>query len=133
MSYSKLGKFFALAALLGAPAFAQEFKFDVPFAFTTGSQTWDAGNYTVSLSTGVLNIRNTLTHKGSFLMTTATDSHAKADGLAVLKFNQYGDRYFLSQLWVGLDRGAALRKSQAEKEQSKGVGPVLATVKASGR
>jgi hypothetical protein len=134
MSLSKYGKFIALAAVFGlAPAFAQEVTFDVPFAFTAGSQAWRAGNYQVSVSKpGILMIRNTQTSKSAFLLTTGTDSHATSATQAVMKFNQYGDHYFLSQVWVGLDRGEALQKSPAERERAKAVGPVIATVKGVG-
>jgi hypothetical protein len=38
-------------------------------------------------------------------------------GVPALRFNRYGDRYFLSQVWTGTDQGQELARSQAEREQ----------------
>jgi hypothetical protein len=39
------------------------------------------------------------------------------DGKGALRFNRYGDRYFLSQVWTGGAVGQELAKSRAEREQ----------------
>src|SRR6185295_1930124 len=116
-------KLFLLAATLTvAPAFSQNLTFRIPFDFSTANRHWQPGSYEVTfLRPDVLQIHNLDTSQNEVMFTTGTDSHAK-EGKAVLNFNRYGESYFLSQVWVGVDKGRALPKSSPEKERAAKLG-----------
>ena len=93
----------------------------IPFEFTAGRMLLPAGEYTVANFTpdsAILLIqrtdRNAATSASSFATASnAPQTHSK------LVFHRYGNRYFLSQVWVaGYSRGRELPKSAKEKEQA---------------
>lgn len=92
-------------------------KANIPFDFTAGSLDLPAGEYTIgSIENPVaLLIRGEGT-RGSFVGSHA----AQANGLPLrskLVFHRYGDRYFLSQIWLqGEKRGSELPMTKVEKE-----------------
>jgi hypothetical protein len=101
------------AAFIAAPAFAEP-QFKVPFDFEVNGTQWSAGTYEVNLlSSGFARIRNLDTHQGQFVIGNPDQSLTK-DGLGSLKFNKYGDRYFLSQISIG-DVGRTLQQSPKER------------------
>ena len=79
----------------------------VPFNFTMGTTILPAADYRVTISGDVVH-----------LDTEAGDAHMVSLGIALgmdgkyvqpkLVFKQYGDRYILSQIWNGGDRGNEL-------------------------
>ena len=102
----------SLAAQSGA-----HIKVTVPFSFVAGAKTLPAGQYEVkTLQASVVTIRGTDSEPAMMLLAHSAEAQ-QMDGVAELKFNRYGDRYFLSQIWTGNIRGRELPKSQAEREQ----------------
>jgi hypothetical protein len=99
----------------------------IPFGFTVGSQSFAAGEYEVrQVTTGVLAIQGADRRSSIMTMTTHADPNA-TPGHTRLTFNQYGDRYFLSQV-SDSDRGWQLPASAVEKEliaQSRAAKPVV--------
>jgi hypothetical protein len=94
---------------------------NIPFAFTAGSMALPAGEYRVekmAIDSSMLLIRST---DGSAAKIVASNA-AQANGPQVqskLVFHRYGNRYFLSQVWVaGNSQGRELPKSAKEKEQA---------------
>ena len=92
---------------------------NIPFAFTAGNMTLPAGEYRVEkmpLNSVMLLIRST---DGSVAKIVPTNG-AQANGLQAqskLIFHRYGNRYFLSQVWVeGYAHGRELPESAKEKE-----------------
>jgi hypothetical protein len=96
---------------------------NIPFNFAVGNKTLPAGTYDVG----------TIDHRdGKILLLQARDGNASmmvgsnaAENLnpadkTKLVFNQYGNRYFLSQIWVaGETRGHQLPKTSREKEMAR--------------
>jgi hypothetical protein len=87
----------------------------VPFDFTVGAKSLAAGEYRVNQQAPhVLAIQSVNGQASMLIMTNAAQSGA-VPGQAVLTFNKYGDRYFLSQVSAN-DHGWELPKSTVEKE-----------------
>jgi hypothetical protein len=96
---------------------------NIPFNFAVGNKTFPAGTYDVG----------TIDHRDSkILLLQARDGNASmmvgsnaAENLkpadkTKLVFNQYGNRYFLSQIWVaGETRGHQLPKTSREQETAR--------------
>jgi len=118
--------------LVAGSAFAQtvHVRGNIPFNFAVGNKTLPAGTYDVG----------TIDHRNSkILLLEARDGNASmmvgsnaAENLkpadkTKLVFNQYGNRYFLSQIWVaGETRGHQLPKTSREKEIARDVAQNLA-------
>ncbi len=95
---------------------------NIPFAFQVGNKTLPAGEYRVqSMSTGSRDVQLICQKDGDALtvLTIAVDSK---DGKSEpgLIFNQYGNSYFLSQIWTGAEQGRQLSKSKREQEAALG-------------
>jgi hypothetical protein len=93
----------------------------IPFAFTAGKMAFPAGDYTVEKqneSSSVLLIRRADCTAAAFVQSKPAERNS-AQPLSQLTFHRYGNRYFLSQVWVaGSLRGRELPKSAEEKEQA---------------
>jgi hypothetical protein len=90
---------------------------NVPFNFAAGAKTLPAGEYRVrAMARNVVAIQ-TADYKTTVMLVSHSTENTNMDGLGGLTFNRYGDRYFLSQIWMGSNRGEELPKSRAEKEQ----------------
>jgi len=118
---------FALVILLAvsmlgvAQAQTIQMKADVPFEFIVNGSTLPAGQYTVQ-SFGSAD--------GKSLMVRGADGRALVNSIGLqsntlakqtkLVFHRYGNRYFLSQIWVaGMEGGRELPKSHRELELAK--------------
>ena len=91
---------------------------NVPFEFAVGNTAMPAGEYLVKVTgpQGTLQIINRM-NSATVFMTTNTTIASEPQATSKLIFNQYGDRYFLSQVWTaGNANGRQLRKSDREKE-----------------
>ena len=89
---------------------------EMPFDFTVASKTLPAGSYTVTEEMhGVLRIRS-LDHRTSVVVFARSTQGKSRQGSAVLVVNRYGDRYFLTQAWLGSAGGYDIEKSQQEQE-----------------
>ena len=92
----------------------------IPFAFTAGTMTLPAGEYRVeklATATGSpLLIQRTDNSASTIVMSNATEANKEQDH-SKLVFHCYGNRCFLSQIWVeGNSRGRELPQSAQEKE-----------------
>ena len=90
----------------------------VPFEFSVGYKSMPAGEYSVqtivSASDGLL-IQST-DGKISALRLSDTTHTSKEKPHARLVFHRYGERYFLAEVWNGVDNtGSKLRQSQEER------------------
>jgi len=87
----------------------------IPFNFSVGSNSFAAGAYSVrQIQPSVLMIES-VDGRGKALTTTHTAEPNYTQGTAVLNFNRYGDRYFLSRV-SNTDRGWELIKPATERE-----------------
>jgi len=93
---------------------------EVPFAFTAGNSHFEEGRVLIKEgSTGLsMLLVSSLEGKGAaILLTNSTMLEKESASKPRLIFNQYGDRYFLSQIWFGGGGlGCQLERSKAEKE-----------------
>jgi hypothetical protein len=91
----------------------------IPFAFTAGTSTLPAGEYTISQvpnTPGIVLIRSQDNHTSVFFGTESAYA-IQIPQRTELVFNEVGDRYFLSQIWIaGEDLGRELPKPRAERE-----------------
>ena len=92
-------------------------KVNVPFNFVAGAKTLPAGEYQVHTERPNVVLIQSMDSKSNMNLTAHSAEDRKMDGVAALRFNRYGDRYFLSEIWTGSDVGRQLPKSRAEKEQ----------------
>lgn len=107
---------FSLIAVLGpATVMAQSLHANVPFRFSAGPKSFAAGEYVVNeVSPHVLAIQSADYHTRVLVMTNGGAATAIPGG-AVLRFQRYGDQYFLSAVATA-DRGWGLPPSAREKE-----------------
>lgn len=94
---------------------------NIPFDFAAGDAKLPAGAYEVTPSEAtrtVLLVNRENPETAAILPANsaqAIDIQAKSK----LVFNRYGDRYFLSQVWIeGSSRGRQMKKSAREKEMA---------------
>ena len=92
----------------------------IPFDFTAGESSLRAGVYAVEqISNNALLVRSIDGKKGVLLLTRAIEP-GRTQKPARIIFNRYGDRYFLSQAWVGGgDVGREVHASGAERRLAK--------------
>ena len=96
---------------------------DIPFNFAVGSKTYPAGTYEIGSVDSANN--KTLLLKArdgsaSAMINSNTAESLKPANKTKLVFNRYGDRYFLSQIWMnGATLGHQLPKNSREKEIAK--------------
>lgn len=116
---------FALGAVAVQAQSASQMKADIPFRFVIGDQTLPAGEYTIryvnqdSGKTALL-FKST-DGRTSRIVNMMTAEKGTPRERAGIVFNQYGDQYFLSEVWTAGDQyGLTLPKSRAEKRQLKG-------------
>ena len=92
-------------------------KVNVPFDFVAGAKTLPAGEYQVHAEQSNVVLIQSMDSKSNMNLIAHSAQDRQMDGVAALRFNRYGDRYFLSEIWTGGDVGRQLPKSRAEKEQ----------------
>lgn len=116
--------------LLGGSAYAQavHVRITVPFEFTVNNKTLPAGQYEV-LSAGLLNPSVLEIRRPDGLLQTYVNASdrpqsSNSSNQTKLVFRQYGNMYFLSQLWTeGAHLGWEFPKVRAEiREARNGAG-----------
>jgi hypothetical protein len=111
---------FATAAVSAQPqsATASRVIANIPFEFNVGYKTMPAGEYsvqTVESAGDALLIKNANASMFALRLSQATIP-SKNKTRAHLVFNRYGERYFLAEVWNGIDdTGRQLLKSQEER------------------
>jgi len=109
-----------LGMLVGMSAFAQtvNLKADVPFNFIIRGATLPAGEYTIQgMGDGSAIAVRGASPKANTIVLSQRCTSRDAAKQSKLVFHRYGDRYFLSQVWIaGNDSGRELLKSPREME-----------------
>ena len=91
---------------------------DVPFEFSVGYKALPAGTYSVQsiVSAGDGLLIQSTDGKMSALRLSEATRRIKEKPQARLVFHRYGERYFLAEVWNGVDNtGRQLMKSQEER------------------
>jgi hypothetical protein len=112
--------FLATLSLAATSLMAQSkpvIKVNVPFNFVAGAKTLPAGVYQIQSDRPHLVLIQGRDSQSNMNLLTHSAEDTEMIGVAALRFNRYGDRYFLSQVWSGSGVGQELPKSRAEKEQ----------------
>lgn len=108
-------------------------RFTAPFDFTVGTKKFASGEYRVevaAMAPQVLAIRSRDGRSSQMVIAQASQPKSKQSN-AVVTFNRYGDRYFLSRLSDPI-HGWELPKSRVEKELiAKRASPAPVTVASS--
>lgn len=107
----------------------------VPFDFTVGDKKFPTGEYSITRaqpSSGdlLLRISSVQGNRNTFRLTSGVATSAAKDS-DTLVFHQYGDQYFLSQVWTaGADVGRMFFESRGEREARAGMATEKITMKA---
>jgi len=94
---------------------------NIPFDFTVANKKFPAGEYFISRpqpSSGdvVLLVSSADGNRNTFRLTSGVWTSAPKESDTLI-FHQYGDQYFLSQVWpAGASLGRELLESRAERE-----------------
>jgi hypothetical protein len=107
----------ALVSTSHAVAQGTTVQVQVPFAFENGSQHLPAGKYTIELqSQHLMLLRGTAANSAGFATTIPDERLSPAQKGKVI-FHKYGDRYFISEVWVaGEATGRHCITSRTEKQ-----------------
>jgi hypothetical protein len=90
----------------------------IPFAFTIGEVSLPAGDYTFYYDAATTMIKTESAHFNECVFLTHPGTSARDDGKVKIIFHQYGDQYFLSEVFNGLERaGHKLWTSKLEKDR----------------
>lgn len=90
---------------------------NIPFEFSVGYKVMPAGEYSVRTlsTTGNALMIQSADGKTSALRLSDATERVKGNTHARLVFHRYGERYFLAEVWNGIDQtGRQLLKSQEE-------------------
>jgi hypothetical protein len=121
--------FFRIAGMLGLAFLAatqtvraqEPLLVNIPFEFTAGRVTLPAGEYRVqkpAVHSTMLLIQRTDQRAATIEPSFAAQANGPQTQ-SKLVFHRYGNRYFLSQVWIaGYSQGRELPKSDKEKEQA---------------
>jgi hypothetical protein len=115
-----LGLFFVIAISSANAQTAGRVEVNIPFDFSAGKVTLKAGTYSIKRTSGNALVIRSVDGKTNALISAplAIGSRDFKAGERLV-FNQYGDRYFLSQVWLRVDNGLQLFTSGAEAKAAR--------------
>jgi len=112
-----------LAALGATGVFAQSYplmRVNIPFAFEIGDHQLPPGTYVVSESGAagsLLSVRGINVEVSGIFNTMPAEPNRGIGSDPQLRFHKYGDKYYLSSVWLGSDyMGRQVFKSKHERE-----------------
>lgn len=122
----------ALSLIAAGQCGAQQsaMKVKVPFAFAVGDKIMPPGEYYVGRISPVQTVQLIAQSNGdasTMVMTNPVTRTGKAPTPRLI-FHQYGNSYFLSEIWTGNERGQRLNKPHNEKELATRIGSVEVAV-----
>lgn len=114
-----LGIFLGLAVAGVQAQTPSRVEVNIPFEFSAGKTTLKPGVYTVKRMSGNLVTLRNVEDKSSVILNAPVNlSSTNVEAVERLVFNKYGDRYFLTQIWLTVDSGRELlREKKAEKPE----------------
>jgi hypothetical protein len=115
-----LGLFFMLAIASVNAQTPSRIEVNIPFDFSAGKATLKAGTYSIRRTSGnALAIRSADGKTTALIDAPLTIGSRDSKAGERLVFNQYGDQYFLSQVWMTVDTGRQLFTQGAEKKAAR--------------
>jgi hypothetical protein len=112
-----LGLFFMLAIAGIQAQTPSRIEANVPFDFSAGTAKLKAGPYTVKrLSDRTLSLRSADGKTSVIVSAPLAIESRNSKAMERLVFNQYGDEYFLSQVWLSVESGRQLFLTRAESK-----------------
>lgn len=109
------GLFFGLAIANAQGQTPTRVEVNIPFDFAAGNVTLKAGAYSIKKISGNALVIGSADGKTTALMNAPlTIGSRDSQAGERLMFNKYGDRYFLSQVWLSVESGRQLFASGAE-------------------
>ena len=115
-----LGLFFMLAISSVNAQTPSRVEVNIPFDFVAGKATLKSGSYSIKRVSGnVLSIRSGDGKTTALVDAPLTLGSRDTKAGERLVFNQYGDQYFLSQVWLSVDTGRQLFTSPAETKAAR--------------
>jgi hypothetical protein len=110
-----LGLFLVLAISSANAQTAGRVEVNIPFDFSAGKVTLKAGDYSIKRTSGNALVIRSVDGKTNALISAPMEIGSRDYKAGQrLVFNQYGGRYFLSQVWLRIDNGLQLFTSGAE-------------------
>jgi hypothetical protein len=110
-----LGLFFMLVMASVNAQTPSRVEVKIPFDFSAGTATLKAGTYRIkTLSDRALSIRSVDGKTTAIVSAPLLIESRNYRGGERVVFNQYGNQYFLSQVWLTFDTGRQLFTSGAE-------------------
>jgi hypothetical protein len=119
-SIAILGLFFMLAIASVNAQTSSRVEVTIPFDFAAGKATLTAGTYSIRRTSGnLLAIRSADGKTTALVNAPLTIGSRDSKAGERLVFNQYGDQYFLAQVWLSVDTGRQLFNSGAETKAAR--------------
>jgi hypothetical protein len=119
-NFAILGLFFMLAIASVSAQTPSRVEVKIPFDFSAGKAMLKAGTYSIKrTSANSLAIRSTDGKTIALVNAPLTIGSRDSKAGERLVFNQYGDQYFLSQVWLSVDTGRQLFTSGAETKAAR--------------
>jgi hypothetical protein len=106
-------------------------KFRTPFPFVVGDQPMPAGEYVMQVptATGTLSFTNRTDGNASAFVTSVSIEKLETEDSYRLIFHRYGDRYYLSEIWVpGFKTGRMIIQQPSELALAKHIEPQHVTL-----
>ena len=124
---------FAMLTASGLLAQGNAVRADIPFGFRLSTADMPAGEYTITVSNGILTAREVTGKRAAMTVTNTTTGSEKGKPLTPrLLFTRYGNECFLSGLWTGSSTtGYTVPETKRQKELAALYKPVEATTMAS--
>jgi len=115
-----LGLFFVLAIASVNAQTPSQAVVTIPFDFSAGKANLKAGSYRINrLSGSAISIRSANGETAAIVSAPLAIGSRDFKAGERLVFNRYGDRYFLSQVWLSVDNGRQLSISGAETKAAR--------------
>lgn len=110
-----LGVFFMLAIANVNAQTPSRIEVNIPFAFSAGKATLQAGRYTIKkISANAIAVRSADGETTALVNAPLTTSSRDSKAGERLVFNKYGEQYFLAQVWLTVEAGRQLFTTDAE-------------------
>lgn len=123
-TFAMLSLFFMLAVVSVQAQSESKLSVNIPFDFQIGNKVLPAGAYDVKRLSQTSMLIRSADGQRSAIAVAPKSARTSADEKAAqtrLVFHQYGNQYFLAQVWMNKGgEGRELNKSDAEREAAKG-------------